>query len=258
MMKSSSLFKILFSFILIVLGSLLILANFDIISVEISSFINKNWPLLLTLIGLKWFIDGIRPKVKGGSWTFGSFLAIYSLLVVLGKYDVIDFGFGDIWTLWPLLLIYIGIHSLLFTRGGRRKKEKMFHISFDTDHNKKYRNSTFVEDIHFAEENWTLEPLDLWTGVGNYYFDFTKAYIPEGETPIKLEGWVGDVRMLMPENLAFRIEASANVANIKILNNSADGIRKDYYYETPDYDIATKKVHIVMQFQVGDIRIDQV
>src|SRR5690606_14234209 len=100
-MKSSSLFKILFSFILIVLGSLLILANFDIISVEISSIINKNWPLLLTLIGLKWFFDGIRRKVNGGSWTFGSFLAIYSLLIVLGNYDVIDFGFGDIWTLWP-------------------------------------------------------------------------------------------------------------------------------------------------------------
>ncbi|WP_102027973.1 cell wall-active antibiotics response protein LiaF [Salirhabdus sp. Marseille-P4669] len=258
-MKSHSLFKIVVSFILIGVGVLLILANFGVISVEISSIIEKNWPILIALVGLKSFIDGIRSNVSGGSWTFGSFLLIYGVLVVLGRNGVLDFGFGDIWTLWPLLLIYIGVHSLVFTK-HKGNKGKRVKITFDSDNEKQYRKNqkNFVGDQSFSDENWTVEPMELWNGVGEYYFDFTKAYIPEGETPISIKGWVGDVRMLMPENLAFQVEAAANIGSIKILNQQADGLRREVFYQTPDYEEATRKLSIKLQIQVGEIRIDQV
>ncbi|MBB6454684.1 lia operon protein LiaF [Salirhabdus euzebyi] len=259
-MKSRSLFTVLLSVTLIGLGVFLILSNFGIISVEISELVSKNWPLLFVIIGLKWFIGGILPG-KNGSWTFGSFFIIYGLLVVLGKYDVLDFGFGDIWSLWPLLLIYIGFNSLLFAKGKgeKGKRVKIFTVgnsSSSKDYGKNHK--TFVGDQNFSEENWTVEPLQMWTGVGDYYFDFTKAYIPDAETPISIKGWVGDIRMLMPEHLAFQVVASVNVGEIQVVDKKSDGLKKEVVYQTPNYEDATKKLTINLQFQVGDIRIDRV
>ncbi|MRG86941.1 cell wall-active antibiotics response protein LiaF [Salinibacillus xinjiangensis] len=255
-MKSRSLLTVIVSMILIGLGILLILANFDIISMEISTVIGKNWPLLLVVVGMKWFIDAFRSN-RGGSWTAGSFLAIYASLVVLGNYGVLDFGFGDVWELWPLLLVYIGLHSLLFAKKSK-KKGKRVKVTFDSDRGEGQNHKSFVGDHSFSEENWNLEPMDLWTGVGDYYFDFTKAYIPDTNTSIQVRGWVGDIRMLMPQDLEFQVQATANVGDIKVLDQEAAGLRKELSYKTQNYDEATRKLTINLDFQVGDIRIDRV
>jgi lia operon protein LiaF len=257
-MKSRSLFHILFSLVLIGLGVILILVNFGVISVEITDLIKKNWPALIALLGLKWFWDGIRPS-GDGSWTMGSFLAIYGTLIVLGRNDVIDFDFSDIWTLWPLLLIYIGVHSLLFSKRKKRNGKKV-KITFDHSDKEKYYSlkKNLVGDQNYFEENWTVEPLDLWSGVGNYYFDFTRSYIPEGNTPINIRGWVGDIRMIIPENLGFQVEASTKVGEIKIFNERAEGLKREIFYQSPNYHEATKKLTIKLKLKVGDIRIDQV
>ncbi|QHS21619.1 cell wall-active antibiotics response protein [Virgibacillus sp. MSP4-1] len=255
-MKPQSLVKVLLSFLLIAAGIFLILENIGIISVEISNIIAKNWPILLIVMGLKWFVDSFRDN-KGGSWAFGSFLAIYASLVVLGNYGVLAFGFGDIWALWPLLLIYIGLHFLFFTK-RKDKKGNGVKFTIDSDRGNTKNSHSFVGSHNFNEENWTVEPLEMWSGVGDYYFDFTKAYIPNRDTPITIKGWVGDVRMLMPEDVALRIDATASVGDIKVLEKEANGVSKNLVYQSPDYEEAVQRLTIHLHLQVGDIRIDRV
>ncbi|SES99486.1 lia operon protein LiaF [Salinibacillus kushneri] len=255
-MKSRGSVTILLSFILITVGIILFLENFNIISVEISNVIARNWPILFVILGLKWFIDSFRTN-KGGSWAFGSFLAIYGLLVVLGNYDIISFDFGDIWELWPLLLIYIGLHFLFFTN-RKYKKGHGVKVTIDSDHSRMKNNHSFVGSHSFNEENWTVEPLDIWSGVGDYYFDFTKAYIPNTNTPITVRGWIGDIRMLLPEDLPFKVDATTNVGEIKVLDQEASGMTKNLTFQSSDYGQAAQKLTIQLDLQVGDIRIDRV
>ncbi|MBO8156201.1 MAG: cell wall-active antibiotics response protein [Bacillaceae bacterium] len=281
-MKINSVLRGFIAIGLVVIGILLILSNLDIISLEISDAVVKSWPFFIVLLGWSIFISDFKPG-GDGSWEVGSFFLVYGILVWLGNFNVISFGLGDIWRLWPLLFIYIGV-NLLFRNKKKRKKHKIVTgksgkqvtINIDPDSIKegvkssidmqkikeavkdssKYKS--FLGDYNFSDPNWVVEPMDLWTGVGDIDFDFTKAYIPDKETVISLRGWVGDVRMLVPDDLDFRIEAHTNVGDIHIFDKKADGLNRKMVYQTPGYDEASRKLTIYMHYQVGDIRVNKV
>src|SRR5690625_6877290 len=149
------------------------------------------------------------------SWQFGSFLIIFGSLLWAGNFQLIDFSFIDIWKLWPLILIYLGTNMLFGkssiiityehdTDKSDKKKFKNGEVDFDDfdifdekidgsykskkkgtyNYHFKTKNK-FVTDMNFSNNNWEVQPMDLWTGVGDLYFDFSKAYIPYKETHIK-------------------------------------------------------------------------
>lgn len=279
-MKINSIFRGLIALLLVGTGILLILSNLNIISLEIdlSDAILKSWPIFIVLLGWNIFINDFKPR-SDGSWEVGSFFLIYGSLIWMGNFNMLDFRLGDVWRLWPLLFIYIGVN--LFFKNKKRKKQRIItskkgrEVTIDLDPEgikeqvKKHVNpekeaikdsskyKSFIGDYNFTDANWVVEPMDLWTGVGDIDFDFTKAYIPDKETVISLRGWVGDVRMLIPEDLAFRIEARTNVGDIQIFDQKADGLNRKLVYQTPDYDKASRKLTIYMHYQVGDIQVNQ-
>ncbi|MFG6179672.1 cell wall-active antibiotics response protein LiaF, partial [Halomonas sp. THAF12] len=94
--------------------------------------------------------------------------------------------------------------------------------------------------------------------IGDYKLDFTKAFIPEKDTPIRISGIIGDVKIIMPENVDFRIEARVKMGDIRVLHEKTDGINRTMSYETPDYQTASQKVTLSVDLKVGDIRLDRV
>lgn len=255
-MKNISISKIVVAFAFIAVGLLLILANLDVISLEMNEAFIFLYPILFVIIGLKLVIDGLRGA--SDSWPVGVFLLVFGGLLVLDRFDVISFRFGDIWSLWPLILIFIGISMF-------KPKRKSKHVEITTDSDdeqpkkerKKKRNFS-VGDHNFNEQNWKVEPMDLWNAIGDYHIDFTKAFIPEKDTPITISGVIGDVKILMPENVAFRIDARIKTGDIKVLDERSEGINRRLSYQTPDYDEATRKITLDVDFKIGDIRVDKV
>ncbi|MCP8615518.1 cell wall-active antibiotics response protein LiaF [Salirhabdus salicampi] len=256
-MKIRTLFKMIVAILFILLGTTLLLSNIGIISVEIAGILSIFWPVVFLIVGIKLLFNRLRKR--GGSWTVGSFLLIYGSLLLVGQFGTFTFAYSDVWRLWPLLFIYIGMNFLQFSK---KKKESVRVVSVgnmnQSGSSTDYREKHFVGNQRFTQENWKVEPMDLWSGVGDYRFDFTKAFIPEKETSITIRGWVGDIKMMVPEDLAFNIEATANVGDIQIIDQKAEGLNKYIMYETPDYGEASKKLKIKLDFQVGDIRVDRV
>ena len=100
--------------------------------------------------------------------------------------------------------------------------------------------------------------MDIWQGVGDYHFDFSRAFIPEKETLIKLSGWVGDIDILLPGDVAFKVDAEANVGDINVLGHKQDGINPYVHYKSPDYDQAVRKLAFEFDFKVLDLKIEWV
>ncbi|SEB09607.1 lia operon protein LiaF [Thalassobacillus cyri] len=249
--------QFLLAFLLIAVGIILVLENLGVIE----KTLYFSWGIIiaacLTIIGLKLWWDRITGN--GGSWMAGSFLFIYGVLVLLGKVNVIPFTFGDVLQLWPLLFIYIGFGIFL---GGSKPK---FRVEVDTNGGdgkaakKKHKKQHMVIGDHqYTADNWKVEPMELRNVVGDYHFDFTKAFIPEEDTPISVKGWAGDIKMLMPEHLEFRIEAFVKAGNISILGKKTDGINRTVSYETPGYQEATRRLTVAIELKAGDIRVDKV
>ncbi|SEP81148.1 cell wall-active antibiotics response protein LiaF [Piscibacillus halophilus] len=274
---------------LIGFGIALILQNLSIISLEMSNVVWNSWPIIIVLIGLVSFSNYFIPY-KSGSWKFGSFLIVYGALLWAGNFNYIEFGLIDVWKLWPLILIYIGTNILAgrktvsiyvdSTDGEDAHKDQDFIKTQSTSNGSEYnhkvesedqkektkgdfyyhykRQRHFISDINYSKDNWEVKDMDLWTGIGDLYFDFSKAYIPNHETKIRLRGYIADIHMKLPENVAYKIYANVKIGDAKVFNQNRTGIGSAVTYVSDNYDTATKKIDIHMDYKIGDIRVNYV
>ncbi|MFC7062597.1 cell wall-active antibiotics response protein LiaF [Halobacillus seohaensis] len=246
---------------LIIVGILLLLANLEIVSLEIKITWENIYPFLLLAVGMKLWLDALLHQ--GGFWILGSFLFVFSSLLILDRFGVIDFAFGDLLMLWPLLFIYIGFS--IFLKGNKTKQKAEFHYEKESEtfrhshSNHKPKSSRMaIGSQEYKKDNWKVEPMNLWNGIGDYHFDFTKAFIPDGDTPIIVRGWIGDVKMLIPKNIPFRVEAKMKTGDIKVMNQDASGLQRELTYETEDYKTASRRLSLYIDYSIGSINVEQV
>ncbi|WP_175988249.1 cell wall-active antibiotics response protein LiaF [Bacillus sp. Marseille-Q1617] len=259
-----------FSLLLLMAGVWLLLLNIGVISLEITRDFVKILPILLILIGLKWVVDSFL-KNSFGKLFFGLFTLVFGSLIILDEWNIVDFDYGSWWELWPILIISIAIYRVAFKKsiqvtvtnespyekklpvgfeGGRKHEEK-------TKTNKLKRNF-IIGEIKFSEPNWPLEPMKLQNVVGDYYFDMSKAFIPEGETPIEIKGWVGDVKVIIPERVPVDITINVKVGELKLFDRKSSEIRSDFYYQSPGYEESSRKIKLFINVKVASIRISEV
>ncbi|AST90498.1 cell wall-active antibiotics response protein LiaF [Sutcliffiella cohnii] len=257
--------------LLVLLGIVLLSINLGVISLEIKEFFVAFYPLFIVLLGLKLLIDKLT---KGSEVLFLSlFLLALGSLLCLDRLNIIVFQFSMIWKLWPLLIVYIGIQMFLKKRPFHVEIDWTYNaddedgISFSNDddvigsHKERNRDSKkvfTVGEMKMNKQNWSVEPLKLRNVVGDYYFDFTKAYIPDKETPIHIKGMVADIKMLIPEDLPVKIDAVVKAGQINLFGEETRGKNCRMVYESSNYEMATRKVYIVLDVKVGDVRIDKV
>src|SRR5699024_4931267 len=236
---------------MISVGVILILENLGFTTFHAQDAWLFIYPLIFVLYGLKLIINRIR--YRGGSIGFGSFLFIFGSLLLMDRFELIHFQFKDVFKLWPLLIIYLGF-MFFKSPGGmvihreRGKKGKTY-----------YKNSSFsIGSYEYNQQNWKVEPLYLSNLAGDFYFDFTKAFIPEKATPITINALAGDVHILMPENVDFRVDASVKAGDIDIVGQSVDGINRSLTYETVGYKDAVRKIDFTLKLKAGSVRIDRI
>ncbi|MFA1819063.1 cell wall-active antibiotics response protein LiaF [Virgibacillus oceani] len=243
-------FRYFLAVFLIIIGIMLVLTNLDIVSSDFGLTWVYIYPIFFVAIGLKWLIYYLRKK--GGSWVFGSFFLILGTLLLLDRFDVVSFAFRDVLKLWPLLIIYIGF--LIFGISSNRVV-----VVRENDGKKEYYNpnKSMVGSHEYNEPNWKVKPMNVSHMAGDFYFDFTKAFIPEEEIPIMIKSLAGDVNIIMPENVEFRVEASVKAGEIEIVGQRQDGLQRSLEFETINYKSAVQKIDFTIKLKAGSIRIDQ-
>jgi len=248
--------RLLLAIIFITIGVILILENIGLATFKLKDSWLYIYPIIFILYGIKLMID--RMRFNGGSWLLGSFLVIFGTLLLLDRFNVIVFKFNDIGKLWPLLIVYIGVMFFSRSHGpsvviksNKRDKYKKF-----------YKNPNFsnfsIGNHEYNQPNWKVEPLYLTNLAGDFYFDFTKAFIPEKETPITISALAGDVHILMPENVDFSAEASVKAGDIDIVGQSVDGINRSMSFKTANYEEAVRRINFTLKLKAGSVRIDQI
>ena len=253
----------------VLIGIMLLLVNLGVISLEIKEYFVTYYPVLIVLLGLKWLIDSV---VFGKNVLFISLvLVVFGSLLLLDRLDVLVFEFQMIWKLWPLLFIYFGLRLFIKKRPIKltvTKGEYDFDLFSNGEVNEfsegveressPQKRIITIGELKMNKPNWAVEPLTLKTVVGDYYFDFSKAYIPDKETKIRIKGVVVDLKMLIPEDLPIRIETSVKMGKIRVFDESSQGKKCRIFYESANYDSATRKLDIELDLKIGDVRIDRI
>ncbi len=282
-------FNTVLAFLLVGAGISLLLINLGILPVDMLEIWEYLYPLIFIVLGLNWLWNGFanyrrRKNLRPFGWFWGlTFLTLGSLLL-LSKAGHINFTLRQVWQLWPLLLVYVGInilsghlrqsrmafgevrfggHNHRRPETGEDSRENNGGEGRSRDRDGRFRDrkgegQNVLRSLKYDQNNWKVEPLDLWHGVADYRFDFSKAFIPEEDTPIKLSGWVGDIDIILPGDVAFSVIARSSVGDIDILGTTQEGVNPYVNYKTPDYDEAARKLSFDFDFKVLDLQIDRV
>lgn len=239
----------------ILLGVVLVLDNLGIETFELKSVWGLIWPIIFIGFGGTMIIKSIRKR--NSSWVWGLFFVAYGALLLLGRYGYIDFTFKDIIQLWPVIIIYTGVLILGHTVF---RKPLIFYKNFGEKGKRTYKSYAkfSVGDHEYNQPNWKVEPMELSNLAGDFYLDFTKAFIADKEFPISIDALAGDVHILIPADVAFRVDANVSAGDINVVGKSVGGIGRTLQYETVGYDEAVRKLDVKIRLKAGDIRVDQV
>lgn len=171
-----------------------------------------------------------------GQVILGAVLVFFGLLALLGRILPIDIGA----VCFPLGLIVIGL--LILLRPQMVGPDTQFTLRPLADLNRR--------------GPWDVRDEEIWVLVGDVDLDFTDVDLPEGETTIRLFGFVGDIDLRIPEGLAATVSCSAVVTDLDAPGHREDLIFAPARWSSPAYREDTParlRVEIVMF--VGDLDI---
>ncbi|GGH87399.1 lia operon protein LiaF [Pullulanibacillus pueri] len=263
-MRSVSFTNIFMAALFIFIGVWLLLGNMGLVSMGLGELLGTFIAFVIFIYGL-WNLLKPLLRGRGPHWFIGLFCTVYGGLLLADDFNIgsLSFHWTDFWRLWPLVLIYIGFEIVGPIRFKR--SYNMNRKNHRSDEANKYWNrkgtSVFnvVKECHFNEPNWPVEPMNLRGFVSDYEFDFTKAFIPDRETEIQISGFVGDIDVVIPEDVAFMVKGEANIVDVNIGEEEQSGVgSRDLFYKTQDFDEASRRIVLDVSFKILDLNIDRV
>ncbi|GEN45743.1 cell wall-active antibiotics response protein LiaF [Alkalibacillus haloalkaliphilus] len=223
----------------LIFGSLLLAGNYGYADFSFSDFW-KLWPLILVYIGASLVTE---KKTKGIQvYSNGDRNGNNHRSKVVDKFDDDFFEDSNDYVDNERDFTFEDEEEVGEKRAGRY----IHHV---------HRGKSFITDLNLSQENWSLEPMDLWAFIGDIYIDFSKAYIPEKETKVVLRGYIGDIVLKVPEHVAVKVYGQASIGDITVFGENRSGMYSSLSYQSDDYKEATRKLNIYVKCQIGDVKV---
>ncbi len=230
------------------------------------------WPMVLVVVGCLG-LRGVSQHIPWGSLFF----------VVLGLIYVVK-GTGESPWLnhmgyWPafasLLIIFFGIRMILprkfrdsgwpFTiTVGRTGRTRRRHRNFSRACSRKKFETTqwtdwrLIGDLSVGIQPWVLKDICLSNGIGDIRINLATAHIEDGNYVINIQGFIGDVRIIVPENLDVRVDAKIRIGDIEVFDEAYSGTARSVHMEDPSYESSKRRCHIDVSLTIGDIEVVRV
>ena len=89
---------------------------------------------------------------------------------------------------------------------------------------------------------WTPLDEELWILIGDATFDLTQATLPPGETVIRFLGFVGDLKLIVPEGLPVSVSSAAFLTSSKVFGHKRDTFLEPFETATEGYAAAESRL----------------
>lgn len=116
----------------------------------------------------------------------------------------------------------------------------------------------WIGDLSLGRQPWVLRNLDLWNGIGDVRLNLATAHVEDGHYDIEIRGLIGDVRVLVPENLPVLVEAEVGIGDIEVFGEKHSGTKRAASFEDPGYETASRQCHITIALRIGDVEVVRV
>jgi predicted membrane protein len=105
--------------------------------------------------------------------------------------------------------------------------------------------------------SWQVRDEEIWSLIGDVELDMTEAVIPEGETHIRVYGFVGDIKMVLPADVGVDVRSWALASSTTILGQKNDGVFSPIHVASDHFKAAERRIRLDATFLAGDVKVRQ-
>jgi len=110
-------------------------------------------------------------------------------------------------------------------------------------------------NMRMEEQSWVLRSMSYWHAFGEIHMDMSLAVPEEKETTIVLQGVVGNVDLIVPEDYGMQVEASVLIGQASFRQIQEGGMIQRLSWKSPNYEQSEQKLKLQLFYLVGDIKI---
>lgn len=140
--------------------------------------------------------------------------------------------------LWPLALIVLGVWLLL------PKDQPEVETAVNG----------FISEVKRSGE-WVVTNTSYSSFISDIKLDMTQALLPKGETVLYFSGFIGDIKLRIPEDVAVQVTTSSFIADMKVLGEKQAGFFSPVTLQTADYKAAERRIRIETSHFISDIKV---
>lgn len=177
-------------------------------------------------------------------------LGIHLLRTAEGKEKsgYIVLGVGVLLLVGDQFAILIAI--VLISLGVFYIKSKKHHANEDY-----IQKQNLLESLKWDRDPWVLKNMSIWFVVGEIRLDLSLAIWEGKEITLVLQGLIGDVDIVVPEEFGIMVEASVPFGQIDIGPERESGVLNKLVWKSPNYEQSEHKVKLLMSYIAGDIDV---
>lgn len=112
-----------------------------------------------------------------------------------------------------------------------------------------------ILNMRLDEQSWLLHSMSYWHAIGEIRMDMTLAVPEEKETVIILQGLVGDLDLIIPDDCGIEVEASVLLGQISFKQIKEGGMFHRLSWKSPNYEECEQRLKLQLFYLVGDIKI---
>jgi lia operon protein LiaF len=166
---------------------------------------------------------------------FGGVIILIGILVLVSNIFNVDFSNFIL----PLVLIFIGF--LIIFRPRTLSPGTSFKLRF-------------LGDIVRRGE-WKVGSEEAWFFLGSLKLDMSQAEIPPGESTFRVFSFLGDVRLVVPENVGVSVSSFSFITDARLLGEKFGGFIAPVDWSTNGYEAAERKIRIERVAFLGNVRV---
>jgi lia operon protein LiaF len=110
-------------------------------------------------------------------------------------------------------------------------------------------------NMRHDEQSWVLQSMSFWHAIGEIRMDMSLAVPEDKETTIVLQGLVGDLDLMVPDDYGIQVEASVLLGQVSFKQIKEGGMFHRLSWRSPNYDECEQRVKLQLFYLVGDIKI---
>jgi predicted membrane protein len=193
---------------------------------------------------------------KTNTLFWGVILVFFGVLFLLDNFDIMNFSYF-ISTFWPVILILIGFKIIL---DKKRSESKNGESTSDSD---RYQTKTpnNLSESNIFGDIIVKAPAENFSGgsvnnvFGDIRLDLSNIKLDQKLSKVYVSGVFGDINITTPKNIPIKVKANAVAGDIKILDESREGIFPSLDYSEEKYELAEKKIYIQASIVFGSVNI---